>query len=155
MNLYLVQHASAKAKEDDPERSLSDAGLEEVGKMVDFLKRYRAVDVTRILHSGKRRAEQTAVMLGEQIRPAEGVSSAEGLEPVADASVWAERLSAAGEDVMLVGHLPHLGRLASLLLCRDANRNVIAFRNAGIVCLRRDETGSWLVNWMTAPEVLE
>jgi len=54
---------------------------------------------------------------------------------------------------MLVGHLPHLSRLSSLLLVGDPEKNIIAFRMAGIVCLRREEE-NWSVSWMIIPDLL-
>ena len=54
--------------------------------------------------------------------------------------------------LMLVGHLPHMGRLASLLLAADPGKEIIAFRMGGIVCLSREE-GGWRLRWMLTPEV--
>jgi phosphohistidine phosphatase len=75
-----------------------------------------------------------------------------------DPAVWAERLKymtdSANEDIMLVGHLPHLGRLASLLLAGDPERHVVSFRMAGVVCLERGENGNWSLKWMITPDVL-
>ena len=38
-------------------------------------------------------------------------------------------------SIMLVGNLPHLSRLVSLLLTGNPEIEVVRFRNAGIVCL--------------------
>jgi phosphohistidine phosphatase len=55
------------------------------------------------------------------------------------------------EDTVLVGHLPHLGSLASLLLCGDKEKNVIDFKMGGVVCLKRLNDGKWSVEWMIVP----
>ncbi|MGH2376556.1 MAG: hypothetical protein ACRDIC_24240 [bacterium] len=55
---------------------------------------------------------------------------------------------------MLVGHLPHLGRLASLLLVGTAERAVIRFQMGGVVCLARDDSGAWALEWMLVPELV-
>ena len=68
--------------------------------------------------------------------------------------IWAARLGDMPGDIMLVGHLPHMGRLASLLLCGDAEKNMISFQMAGVVCLKGDETGRWLIGWMLTPEMV-
>jgi phosphohistidine phosphatase len=57
-------------------------------------------------------------------------------------------------SVMVVGHLPHLGRLVSRLLGLDADRSVVRFQNAGVVCLDRDAAGSWSVRWVLPPELV-
>lgn len=54
--------------------------------------------------------------------------------------------------LMLVGHLPHLSRLASLLLVGDPRRDLIPFRNGGIVYLVKAERG-WLLEWVLTPEL--
>jgi phosphohistidine phosphatase len=43
--------------------------------------------------------------------------------------------------MMLVGHLPHLARLAGLLLAGDPDRPVIAFGQGGLVGLERGPVG--------------
>jgi phosphohistidine phosphatase len=57
------------------------------------------------------------------------------------------------ENIMLVGHLPHLGKLASLLLCGDENAGLISFRMGGALCLERDGAGKWSVQWMIIPDL--
>ena len=54
---------------------------------------------------------------------------------------------------LLVGHLPHLSRLASLLLVGDATREIVAFRMGGIVCLEND-AGRWRIKWILTPETV-
>jgi phosphohistidine phosphatase len=56
--------------------------------------------------------------------------------------------------MVLVGHLPHLARLAALLLCQDQEKSVINFRMGGVVCLSRSEAGQWGLEWILIPEVL-
>ncbi len=154
MNLYLVQHAKARDESKDPERHLSKRGREAIRKTAAFAADRAAVRVERILHSGKTRAQETAEALAEALRPPLGVEATDGLDPMADPKVWAGRLAESEEDLMLVGHLPHMGRLASLLVCGDADNPVVTFQTGGIVCLQRDQEGEWSVAWMVVPEVL-
>ena len=155
MNLYLVQHAESKPKEEDTQRSLSDKGRTDVEKVAAFVAEHTTLKVGRIIHSGKTRARQTAEVLAKHFNPPEGVSVAEGLEPLADPSIWANRLAEEKEDLMLVGHLPHLDKLAAKLICGDETRSAITFQNAGIVCLMRDDSGVWSLHWMVTPKMLK
>jgi phosphohistidine phosphatase len=150
MLLYLVQHARALEKEEDPERALSEQGWSDVKKMASFVSGSTNVRPAIVFHSGKTRARQTAETLGTSV----SVQPTDGLEPLADPSVWAQRLADIYEDIMLVGHLPHLSRLAGLLLCGEQDRQVVDFRNAGIVCLQRDPSGDWSLRWIMTPELL-
>ena len=153
MNLFLVQHAEAKSKEADPERLLSDQGRADIQKVAAFLGG-SGLQVHRILHSGKLRARQTAETLAEHLAPSGSASETDGLAPLDDPSIWEQRLTEIDEDLVLVGHLPHLGKLAALLLTGDSERSVVAFQLGGVVSLGRDEAGHWSVRWMVVPEIL-
>ncbi len=153
MTIYLVQHAQAKPKEDDPQRPLSDQGLSDIRKVATFLGN-RGIQVSRILHSGKLRARQTAETLSEHLHPSGGLSETDGLAPLDDPAVWAGRLADADEDLMLVGHLPHMSKLSALLLTDNAEQPVIRFQMGGVICLERDEEGRWSVAWLVVPEML-
>ncbi len=61
--LFLIQHGEAKTKDEDPERRLTEHGAAVVEKMATWAAR-AGVKVSEIRHSGKRRAEQTASILG-------------------------------------------------------------------------------------------
>jgi phosphohistidine phosphatase len=153
MFLYLVQHAEAKKEEEDPQRGLTDKGFRDIARSALFAQE-RGVLVTTIFHSGKKRALQTAQTTAKYLKPMRGVTEADGLAPMDNPRTWAARLSNIDEDVMLVGHLPHLARLTSLLLCGDQQKDLVEFEMAGIVCLRRSDDGHWAVEWMVAPEMM-
>ena len=68
MRLYLVQHGTAVPKDKDPERPLSKDGQTDVSRVASFLGR-SGVHVARVLHSGKLRAQETALLLSEVVSP--------------------------------------------------------------------------------------
>ncbi len=152
MLLYLVQHGEAKKEEEDPERGLTDKGFKDVARSAIYARK-TGLRVAAIHHSGKRRALQTAQVLADQLKPEKGSVRADGLAPLDDPGAWAGRLAGMEEDVMLVGHLPHLARLAGLLLCGDREKTFVDFKMAGIVCLKRQDDGRWALEWMVVPEM--
>ena len=152
MLFYLVQHGDAKREEEDQSRPLSEKGIKDVKGVASHISKLN-IGVEEVLHSGKLRAKQTAEIIAEKLKIAKGISETDGLSPMDDANMWAERLNKRTDTLMLVGHLPHLGKLASLLLCSEKERNVVAFKMGGIVCLKRDDTG-WSLQWMITPETL-
>ena len=154
LRLYLVQHAEAKSKTEDPERPLSDKGLMDIRKIALHAKRSFLIEVAEIFHSGKLRAKQTAEILAEYLQSSERVIVDEALEPLADPKVWRTRLAGTKEDIMLVGHLPHLSRLASDLLCPNGKNEVISFKMGAIVCLERDGQNRWAIHWIITPDNL-
>ena len=151
MILYLVQHGKAKSKEEDPERPLTDEGRREVESVLLVLMRYGAVTASRVVHSGRRRAEETAALIGTKLDA--DVEEADGLAPDDDPAVWARELETSQRDLVLVGHLPHLSRLAGLLLTGDPAREVVSFANGGVVALARKE-GRWSVAWALPPALV-
>jgi len=153
MILYLVRHAEAKSEVEDTTRPLSDKGLQEIKKMASYVSRLN-IKVDQILHSTKLRARQTAEVLNENLKPPKGISDVDALAPLDDPNKWAERLKSITNDTILVGHLPHLGKLASLLLCGDVDRNFLAFKSAGMVCFKREDNGTWSLQWMLTPEIV-
>ena len=149
MRLYLVQHGLAKDESEDAARPLSDQGREDVTRCAGFLSLFEKPRPAIILHSGKLRAQQTAEMFAE----AWGGIAAQttlGLAPNDDPAVWQAHLAAMDEDVMLVGHLPHIQKLAGLLICGDPAREAVRFRNGGVVCLEKGNTG-WTLLWQIHP----
>ncbi len=154
MNLYLVRHGDAKREEEDPKRPLTEKGFDEV-KAVAFYLQKLGIKVKRIFHSGKLRAFQTAEILAQALNPEEGLQEADGLAPMDEPEVWADRVKNINENLMLVGHLPHLERLASLLLCGEPERNILNLKSGGILCLKRRENQSWYIEWMISPDILK
>jgi phosphohistidine phosphatase len=145
MVLYLVQHAEAKREAEDPARDLTPKGHLDIENVAHHLTRLK-VQVRRIWHSGKTRAQSTANVLGGHLKPPAGVSEAPGLAPLDDPAIWAGRIANTDEDILLVGHLPHLSRLAAILITGDKERSVINFQMGGVVRLRRMGADQWGVD---------
>ena len=154
MKLYLVQHGKSKSKEEDPDRSLTDEGRIEVQRVAQYVAACGEIAVTKIFHSGKMRARQTAEILAESLKPQSGVEAANDLAPMDDPALWADKIADATEDILLVGHLPHLSKLASKLLVNNEDKEIVKFHNAGVVCLGRDN-GAWTVQWIVVPEIVK
>ena len=72
-----------------------------------------------------------------------------------DPGIWAKRAAQLQEGVALVGHLPHLERLTSQLLCGNPDEPTVAFTNGGMVCLERSQEGSWSLRWSIVPWLIE
>jgi len=152
MELYLVQHGEAKSEAQDPQRSLTERGKEEVQRVAAFAAK-AGLKVRQIRHSGKRRAEETASILAEHLSPAEGVLAVPGLAPMDDVRPIAQALQKETAPLMLVGHLPFMDRLAGLLVTGDPDRSVVRFRMGGIVCLE-GAGNDWAVKWVVTPELV-
>lgn len=153
MKLYLVQHAKAASKEVDPERLLTEEGLRDIQKVVVFIKPL-ALSVDYLWHSGKKRALQTAGCLAEVITINKEHSAHENLAPNDDVKVIENQIISLKQYIMIVGHLPFLSKLASVLLTGHDSSETVAFKNAGIVCLNYTDDHQWRIDWMIIPEII-
>jgi len=153
MHAYLVQHGKAKSSVDDPNRGLTSEGREEVVRTAHFLNGLR-ISVSLIQHSGKARAEETAHLFTENIRCTGGPRQLGGLEPTEDPAEAANFLNAYTDDILIVGHLPHLERLTSLLLTGSPDNRPVLFKNGGVVCLEKSPDGTWSLVWAVVPDLL-
>ncbi len=152
MALFLVQHGKSLSKDIDPDPGLSAAGISEVEGIAEVAQGY-GVSVSRIIHSSKKRARQTAESFASFLKPESGVQEESGLKPLDDVTVWAEKIIA-GDNMMIVGHLPFMEKLTSLLITGSTDKPVFKFQNGGVVCLDMDaDSRSWFIRWTLMPHI--
>jgi len=153
MLIYLVRHGEALSEQENPERPLSTMGKRNIQRLAVHLAQNVKMLPGYIYHSPKARAVQTAGLLAQALpNPPEPVQ-ADGLMPMDDPGLWAEQLASADRDIMLVGHMPYMSRLVSLLLTWDAGKEIADFTPGTIVCIER--TGSCRIKWMLSPRILK
>lgn len=152
MSLYLVQHGINLPKEKDPDKSLSEQGEFEVKRMASLAKDH-GIPVARIIHSGKKRAQQTAEIFDASLGAEKGVEEQKDLGPTDDPKKLAQSLDPK-ENLMVVGHLPFLSKLTSYLITGSTEKPVFQFQNSGILCLDKDkESDSWIIKWSLVPRI--
>jgi phosphohistidine phosphatase len=146
MTLYIVRHGAAEPGSADRTRRLSPEGIAEIQALADLL-RLREVSVDRILHSGFRRAEETAEILGNATGAP--VRRHQGLAPEDDPDALVAELPLMKGATLIVGHMPFLGSL-----CRQLIGERIALpelRTSSVVCLEpldaTLERRSWRIAW--------
>jgi phosphohistidine phosphatase len=153
MKLYLVQHAKAASKQVDPERPLTEQGRQDIQKVATFIKSLN-LSVDYLWHSKKKRSIQTADTLAEVISIKNQKNARDGLAPNDNVADLRKELNSMQQDVMIVGHLPFLSNLASLLLAGTQTTNIVEFKQGGIVSLSRSEDDQWQIDWMVTPDIL-
>ena len=152
MALYLIQHGKSLPKDQDPDQGLSEDGTTETDRIASLAQDY-GVNVSQIRHSVKTRARQTAEILASALKPQNGIQEISGIKPMDDVAACAAKIDPE-ENVMLVGHLPFMERIASYLITGSIDQAVIKFQNSGIVCLDKDpETQSWVIKWTLMPNI--
>jgi phosphohistidine phosphatase len=109
-----MQHALAYSSQEDQERPLSPAGIDQAKAAAKGIKRL-GLTFDLIVASPKRRAHQTAALIA-QSQPQELLDLLQKELPQS--------------SVLVVGHMPQLGELSSQLL----QGGEILFENAGLAC---------------------
>ncbi|MBU2645942.1 phosphohistidine phosphatase SixA [bacterium] len=152
MSIYLVQHGQALPGSIDPEKGISAEGLADTERIASVARGYR-VKVQKILHSGKKRARETAEVFAEALKPEGGIEMVPGLNPLDDVRKLAATLTRSA-DLMIVGHLPFLEHLTSWLILGKTDQPLFKFQNGGIVCLdKTEEKGHWHIKWTLMPQI--
>jgi len=151
MKLYLVRHGEAAESDDGGEPTLSEWGKFEVEK-TGFEISHRPDHPDIIFHSGKLRAKQTAEIIRAKIDAIVPIEKMEGLKPndsVAEIAGWAGEIK---NDIMLIGHLPFMDKLAALLLKDSKEKHSISFGTACVACLERNDSDDWNLLWYFKPQ---
>jgi len=152
MALFLVQHGKSLPKDKDPNQGLSEEGIADTKRIAGGAKRY-GIQVSRIQHSGKARALQTAEIFASALKPDAGMQEISGIKPLDDVENFADFVDSES-DLMIVGHLPFMERLTSYLITGSIDPPVFKFQNSGIVCLDKDpDSRSWVIKWTLMPNI--
>ena len=157
MEIYLMQHGEAFTEDQDPERSLTRSGEDQIHSSGKALKKL-GVEADLILSSPKKRARQTAeIVAGELGYSREGIAVTEVLEPLApheDAIAYLRRFGDRGK-MLLAGHLPSLAKIASSLMSGGTDVS-IHFEMGGVCRIDVEEfpTHKGDLRWILTPTQL-
>jgi phosphohistidine phosphatase len=137
VDLVLWRHAEAEAGEPDEGRKLTAKGEKQARRVAEWLHN-RLPDNARILSSPARRAQQTAQALAQafhrKLKTLDALSPSASPEEMLDAIGW----TAGKGTLVVVGHQPALGRLASFLLAgRERDWPI---RKGGVVWISHRES---------------
>ena len=152
--LYLVQHGEAAPEDVDPKKPLTAKGKRDSLKMARFLKS-AGLEVDCMWHSPKARSKETASIFAKELSPRQGLLQKENIAPKDPIVETADAIRELDENIMIVGHLPFLQRLASLLLLATESYEILQFKKGGVVCLERAEKGVWQLIFEVGPDLLK
>lgn len=114
MDLILWRHAEAESGEPDHDRRLTAKGVKQAARVAAWLEQHLP-DSCRVLVSPARRAQQTASALGRKFKTVADLAPGASVASVLGAANWPD----SREAVLIVGHQPTLGEVASLLLAGE------------------------------------
>ena len=162
MNVYLMRHGIAQARNDpevssDDDRELTKKGAKKARKAAKGLRSLK-IPFDRIITSPLPRARETAEIVAKVFDMEEQIEEAAELTPQAPVESLAARLLEYRDcqELLLVGHQPFLGKAASLLLCRNESAD-IDLKKGGICCIELNELDMkkpGVLRWMLTPRQL-
>jgi phosphohistidine phosphatase len=135
VDLILWRHAEAvehDAEVPDLERPLTARGERQAARMAVWLNRQLPA-TTRVLASPAKRTQQTALALERKFRTVPAIAPEASAQAVLDAARW----PTAKEPVLVIGHQPTLGLVASQLLTGVAH--ALAVKKGAVWWLRSRE----------------
>ncbi|MFH1395208.1 MAG: phosphohistidine phosphatase SixA [Candidatus Omnitrophota bacterium] len=150
MKLYLIQHGLSVPEDIDPQKPLSEEGKEQTEKAARLLKAEK-INISNLWFSKKIRAVQTAQIISEYVT-CPNIRERDDLKPNDPVDKFKDEIKDLAGDLMIVGHLPFLKKLTSLLLSGNDAGDIIAFKNSGIVCLEHQD--KWRIEWCLTPDLL-
>lgn len=154
MKLFLVRHGQAYSENEDKEKRLTGKGNQDTQKSARFLKS-TGIRVDRIISSRKKRAQETAEIFRKEFLPEKEVEYSDGLLPNDSAEGFLRQFKIENSNLMIIGHLPFLDHLASLLLTGNPNTLRIVFQPSTVVCLEQLNSGAWQLYFSLDPSLLK
>ena len=160
MNLYLLRHGLAadldtQGLTKDSERPLTEKGERKLWKIADGMKELE-LSFDLILSSPYLRARQTAEIIAKALHASKRIEFSETLTPAGNAKKLVELLkniTPDSENILLVGHEPHLSEFISLLISGKPGSCVI-MKKAGL-CKLSVEALSYgrcaVLEWLLTP----
>ncbi len=153
MQLYLVRHGEAKTDLEDPKRGLTNNGILEVERVAHFIGGIH-IAPNELWYSNKLRAKQTAEIFAKALSNKPKLIERPDLRPNDNVVSFQDQLLGMKDDLMIVGHLPFISRLTSLLICDNPEVELVSFPECSTLCLESTERHVWTINWVVNPRVL-
>ncbi|WP_020655081.1 SixA phosphatase family protein [Massilia niastensis] len=148
MELILWRHAEAEPGEPDIERALTSKGKRHAARMGAWLDRTLPRDC-RILTSPAKRCVQTVQALGRRYELREELGTGSNAEAIIQACGWPGQR----RPVLVVGHQPLLGEVASSVLC--GRKQDWRIRKAGVFWIEHKESdGMPYVRLVVGPDLI-
>ena len=88
------------------------------------------------------------------VSASQGMLQRNGLAPKDPVAPVKQAIEQSSGPLMIVSHLPFLGKLAALLVADNEETEIVAFKFGCVVCVERIEDCQWKLAWMIVPALL-
>lgn len=151
MRVYLMRHGEAVDASKDTRRPLTDRGKDETKKVALILKPTK-IKVETVITSNKTRAIETGQIIQKELSLNAVLEQRVELSANSPVDELYRELEGSRKDLMIVGHLPFLANLVSLMLAGKQNPSIVLFKPSSVVCLERNSLGFWQLRFAITPE---
>lgn len=145
-----MRHGEALSPQKDPERGLTDKGKFNVELVAKYLQN-QGVTFSQLLHSKKKRARETAEIMGSRLAPDIALTAHDKITPNDDPNLIFSEINSWDKDTLITSHLPFIPNLMTVLTEKDAYMTAITFETATVICLEKENSYRWSLKWSTAP----
>lgn len=153
MKLYCIRHGHAEQLPNkNGERPLTRQGIKEINRVAAYLA-HQDIRAVHVMHSGKLRAQQSAIILAKAMLKDQLVKVCELLRLNHQTAPLIDRIQEWHDDTLLVGHMPFMSQLVSALILGNDYPDILCFQPATVVCLERFEN-RWILNWILCPDLV-
>lgn len=149
MTIYIIQHGEALSEEINPERPLSEKGKKDIQNLGRFLKKF-VTNAKLIYHSPKKRAVETAELIRNELGKLKLVEIG-SLLPKEKPEEVLDLINESREDLIIVGHMPHLGKLSGKILTGFEENCIFSFSPGSLLILENIEK-EWKVLAFISPD---
>ncbi|HEX3436401.1 MAG TPA: phosphohistidine phosphatase SixA [Pseudacidobacterium sp.] len=157
MNLYVMRHASAGIRRENPlvdvKRPLDKEGKQQCILVGSFLNSL-SVQFDLIASSPLKRALQTASLVGTEVGYDQKIQVTGALAPEATGATFQQFVTSLAnyENVLIVGHNPSLPQFLGSLITNPSRANIRMRKGAiaRVDCIRRPG----MLNWLVDPRIL-
>jgi phosphohistidine phosphatase len=156
IELYLLRHAEAAPQasfQDDASRQLTVAGKAQAAKLAQHLKKM-GLTFDVVISSPFDRAKQTAQIILEATSSSHELTLSSSLTPNASTREILKELKPLHrcKRILLVGHMPHLGQLASFLISGLLDAHVMFEKSAMARINFQNSAGIGSLVWLLSPD---
>ena len=159
MHLYLLRHAEAIDSSPDNLRPLTTKGRDDTARLGKLLKTQGVQLPKRVWVSPYLRAQETAQILLKAAHSDADLETRDDITPEDSVETLLPDLNAIEEDLLLVGHNPHLSILASQLLGGHQSECIIQYRKCALARFERirffspNTPARWALDWFIPPKL--
>lgn len=158
-----MRHAEIALGKKESAPELTSKGLESIKRLLSHLDEKEFSELEEIRHSSMESAKETAKQLKKIGGLKAKIKEAPLLMPYDDFRILADIVASNTSNLMLVGHQPNLGMLASHLLAKESRFNLIDLKKSGMLCIERANaekmkdgwSPTWKLRWLVHPRIFK